>query len=264
MFKNSNNFLFKRVIRKVNFGFLSLLLFLFFYNQLTAQSKVIDVDSFNKVIVSPHIEVVFKAADTESVSVEFITVPIDKLNVLVENNTLNVYLEGARITTAQKKEHNNKMNYSSPLYEGTTVRAIITYRKINSLDLRGKEKLVFENKLESEKLTLKIYGNSQVYMNEVEVQNLHTSIYGKSYLEIQNGKTHHQKFTAYGESKVNTLNVENKETILTAYGDGVFQFNVSDKLKVTSYGEAKINYSGNPELQKGLIIGKTKITSLSF
>lgn len=264
MFKNTKNFQLKQIVKRESFLISVLLFGLFFSNHLMGQPKVFKVDSFDKIIVSSHIEVIFKAGETESVSVEFITVPIEKLNVLVEKNTLNLYLEGARITTEQKKEHDNKVNYNSPLYEGTIVRAIITYRKIKSLDLRGKEKLVFENKLAAEKLSLKIYGNSQVYVNEVDVQNLQTSIYGKSYLEIQNGKTHHQKFTAYGESVVNTLNLENKETILTAYGDGTFQFNVSDKLKVTSYGEATINYSGSPELQKGLIIGRTKITSLSF
>jgi hypothetical protein len=60
------------------------------------------------------------------------------------------------------------------------------------------------------------------------------------------------------------LNVENTETKLTAYGDGTFQFNVSEKLKITSYGAATINYSGSPNLTKGIVIGETKITKVNF
>ena len=54
------------------------------------------------------------------------------------------------------------------------------------------------------------------------------------------------------------------ETRLTAYGDGTFQFNVSEHLKITSYGEATINYSGSPNLNKGIVIGETKISKVSF
>jgi len=39
--------------------------------------------------------------------------------------------------------------------------------------------------------------------------------------------------------------------------------NVSKKLKISSYGEATITYSGNPEIDKGIIIGETKITRVN-
>ncbi len=237
---------------------------LLFTNYLTAQSKQIDVDSFNEVVVSPHIEVVFKEGNKESVSIESITVPSEKLNVVVKNNTLNVFLEGAKITTDQKKEKGNGYNYKTSIYNGTIVKAIITYKKITSLDLRGEEKFVFESKLNAEKLRLSIYGESQVYINEVDIKNLAVSIYGESYLLIGKGEIESQKFTAYGESKINTSNIINSETKLTAYGDGTFQFNVSKKLKITSYGEATISYSGSPSLNKGIVIGETTISKVNY
>ena len=261
MFKNLINFQLKRTSQKVNFVVVSMLLF---SSQLIAQSKVIDVNAFEKIIVSPCIEVLFKEGTKESVTVESITVPMEKLNVVVENNALNIYLEGARITANKREKYSNGINYKSDIYKGTVVKAVVTYKKIKSLDLRGNEKFTFESNISVEKLNLKIYGESQVYMNEIDIQDFQTSIYGESYLEIEKGKTNYQKFIAYGESKINMLNVENKETILTAYGDGIFQFNVSEKLKVTSYGEANISYSGNAQVQKGLIIGKTRITNVNF
>ena len=264
MFKNVINFQLNRMFQKANFAVSSIVLFLFFSTQITAQSKVIDVDTFNKIIVSPGIEVVFKEGTKESVSIESITVPMEKLNVIVENNALNIYLEGARITANKKQNYNNKTKFKTAVYKGTVVRAVVTYKKINALDLRGNEKFIFESKISTDKLNLKIYGESQVYINNIDILNLHTSIYGESYLEIQEGQITQQKFTAYGESKVNALNVESNETTLTAYGDGTFQFNVSEKLKITSYGEAVINYSGSAQVQKGLIIGNTKITNVNF
>ncbi len=264
MRKNQMYFQLNWITKKTSLAVFSIISFLLFSAHSTAQSKVIEVETFNEVIVSPHIEVIFKAGEKESVSVESIIVPFEKLNVSVKNNTLNIYLDGAKITTDKKEEYINGNKRKTSIYKGTIVRAIITYKKITSLDLRGEEIFVFESNVNTKKLKLKIYGESQVYMNEVDIQNLQVSIYGESNLEIKQGKIENQKFTAYGESNVNTMNVENTETKLTAYGDGTFQFNVSEKLKITSYGEATINYSGNPNVNKGIVIGETKITKVNY
>jgi len=258
------NFRLKSIAKKTSLAIFPFIAFLLLSNYSTAQSKVIDVKTFDKVIVSPHIEVIFKEGEKESVNIESIKVPIEKLNVSVKNNTLNVYLEGAKITADKKKEYINGHKRKTSIYKGTIVRVIITYIKINSLDLRGEERFVFENNINTKKLSLNIYGESHVFMNEVDIQNLKVSIYGESYLEIKKGKIKNQKFTAYGESSINTLNIENVETRLTAFGDGTFHFNVSEKFKITSYGEATINYSGSPNLNKGIIIGETKITKISY
>jgi len=266
MFKNQVNFQLNQIAKKSSSVIFPLITFLFCSGYTAAQSKlkVVDTEPFEKVIISPHIEVIFKEGDKESVSIESITVPIEKLNIVVKNNTLNVYLDGAKTTTDKKKENINGNKRKTPIYKSTVVRAIITYKKINSLDLRGEEKFVFESNLISDKLRLKIYGESQVYLNEVDIKNLQVSIYGESYLEIIKGEIEKQKFTAYGESKVNTAGIVNTETRLTAYGDGTFQFNVSERLKITSYGEATISYSGSPNLNKGIVIGETKITKISL
>lgn len=264
MFTSQINFRLKWTTVRTAFTVLPLIAFLLFSNITTAQSIVTEVDSFDKVVVSPHIEVIFKEGNQESVSVESITVPIEKFNVEVKNNVLNVYLEGAKITAETKEENINGSKQKKPIYKGTIVRAVITYKKVNSFNLRGEEKFVFDSKLNSDKLRLNIFGESQVYVNEVDIKSLMVSIYGESYLVIKEGKIGKQKITAYGESTVNTSNVENTETKLTAYGDGTFQFNVSQKLKITSYGEATISYSGNPSLNKGIVIGETKITKVNY
>ncbi len=251
---------------QINSGlkWIAIIAFLLFSNYTTAQFKVIDVETFDKIIVSPHIEVIFKKGEKESVSIESMTEPIKKLNVTVKNNTLNVYLDGAKITANKEKEVIDGYKRKIPVYKGTVVKAVITYKNITVLDLRGEEKFVFESNLNTEKLRLKIYGESQVYINEANVQNFQVAMYGENYLEIKQGKIKHQKFTVYGESEVNTLNVKNMETKLTAYGDGVFQFNVSEKFKITSFGEATINYTGNPNLQKGIVIGETSISKMNI
>jgi len=254
------NFRLNGIVKKTSLTVLVFVAFLFSFNRSMAQSDVIDVKTFENIVVSPHIAVVFEEGEQESVRIESITVPIEKLNVVVKNKTLSVFLDDAKITQPTKKEYINGYKRKVSVYSGTVVKAIITYKTLNSIDLRGEERFNFVSNLNTEKLHLKIYGESQVFLNEVSIQNLKVTLYGENYLEIRKGKIENQKVTAYGESEVNSLKIDNSETILTSYGEGVFKFNISEKLNITSFGEASIDYTGNPDLDKGIIIGETEIT----
>ena len=243
---------------------ISIATFLLFFNLTSsAQNEIISVDTFNKVIISPYIEVVFQEGEEESVKIESINVSIDKFNVEVENKTLHLYLDGAKITSPTIKEKKNGWKQKTPIYKETQVKVIITYKEVNTFALRGEEMIVFETPLQQEKCQLRIYGESQVYINEVDIDDLRVSIYGESLLEIRKGGTYEQKFTAYGESKINVLNVESAITKITAYGDGNFQINASKMIKMTAYGEPTIIYKGDANFNKGIFIGKTSIKKLS-
>lgn len=227
-----------------------------------AQQNIIAVKSFNKVIVSPHIEVVFKAGEKEEVIIEHSSEPIEKLHVEVKNNTLQLYLDGAQHTSKKDLEYSSK-NKNTPLYKGTVVKAIVVYKEAFTFSLRGEERILFESPIKSEKMTLNIYGESQVYMNDVTLKDLKVTIYGESFFKIEKGNIENQKIIAYGESNVNTLDAQSKSTKITAYGDGSFQFNVSDRLKIVSYGEPTVTYKGDATLDSGISIGEVEIVKLN-
>ncbi|MGJ8592334.1 MAG: head GIN domain-containing protein [Aquaticitalea sp.] len=245
-----------------NIGLLVVLSFSFLLNPLNsnAQSKTYQVSGYDKVIVSPHIEVVFKIGEKESVMVEFNTEPIEKFNVEVDNGTLELYLDDAKITTKSEKEINDR---NVPLYKGTVIKAIVTYKNVDTFSLRGEESFVFESPIESKKLDLSIYGASQVQLNEVTLKELKIAIYGESFVRIDKGTVEFQQIRAYGESSVNLLEVNSQRTKLTAYGDGSFQFKASEELKVTSYGEPTVTYKGDAKLKNGLSFGEASIVKLN-
>ena len=241
---------------------LFILPFLLIFNQAIAQSEVIETKSFDKVIINPHIQVVFEQGNTESVRIERINVPIDKLNIEVKNKTLEVYLDGAKMITKSKKGERDEWGGKSDLYQGTIVKMIVTYKDVDEFSLRGEEKMLFESPINTEKLELNIYGESQVLVNELVVNELKVAMYGENELQIRKGSTQNQKFTIYGESDINTLGLENQETKVVSFGEADFKLNVVDRLKVTSYGEADIVYQGNPTVKKGIVIGETTIKKM--
>ncbi|SDD58977.1 Putative auto-transporter adhesin, head GIN domain [Pricia antarctica] len=227
-----------------------------------AQAKTVDVDTFDKVIVSPHIQVVFQQGDSESVSLESSTEPEDKINIEVNGKTLRIYLDGARDVTKSEKPNQNGYEQRKSIYNGTVVKATVTYKQVEELSLRGEENIVCKSTLEGDKFNLTIYGASQVYLNSVDIGRLKTTIYGASYLEIKEGTIGRHKITAYGETKINTLGVDSKSAKIIAYGEGSYRLKVNDDLKVTAYGEATVTYEGNPKVNKGIIIGEATVRKI--
>jgi len=250
-------------ISQINFIIFILLLNI---GQIMAQIKTYTVESFDKVIVSPHIQVNFEQGDKETVLINDITVSIEKLNIEVSGKTLHIYLDDAKYITKNETENNNNNNnhkVKRPIYNGTAVKATIFYKNLNELSLRGEQKFICKSTLNTDKFRLIIYGESEVTLNEVKLKSLSTTIYGESILNIKKGSIEKQKITAYGESEINSLAVETESIKITVYGESEIKVNASKSIKITSYGEADIRYSGNPEINKGIIIGDTSIKKIN-
>lgn len=223
------------------------------------QSTFSNLDSFKKVIISPHIEVTFEEGLEEKVVIKASKAPQEKINVEVKGETLWVYLEGAKTTTKHEKDQIDSWKVKKPIYKGTVVTAAITYKSLEELSLRGEENFDFKSSIKQDRLRLKIYGESTVNFENLELKDLKTTIYGASKLNVKEGKIDNQKTTCYGECTINTPNIKNRDSKVTAFGEGEFNLQVSDNLKVTAYGEATVNYKGNPSVNKGIILGEAKI-----
>jgi len=230
--------------------------------QVSNAQKTTQVDNFNKVIVSPHIEVVLVEGDEESVKIENAKVSEDKINIEVEGKTLRLYLDGAKTVTKSERVERGNGNWKRSIYNGTMATATITYKQLKTLSIRGEEIVKCESPIEQKALKLMIYGESKVYFNSITTEDLTVAIYGESYLEIQGGDVGRQVYRAYGESEVNTVDMDNTETKITAYGESNFRVKVSDRLKVTCYGETEINYTGDPDIDKGIVIGEAELRKI--
>jgi hypothetical protein len=244
----------------MKFKILIFLMSLLFLNGNLSAQKTIKLESdFDKIIVSPHIEVIFKKGNEPSIEILDINVPVQKFSYELYRGTLQVYLEGAKTYTKNKKIMIRNAERKVPLYKNRVAKVIITYSDVKIFSLRGEEKISFQTPLIQRECTLRIYGKSEVTINTVEVDRLDVSIYGDSLLNMEKGNIKRQKITAYGASKVMASDVISEETKLTAYGDGIFKVNVSKKIKVSSFGEATVLYKGDAVLKKGIVLGDSMI-----
>lgn len=243
-------------ILKTSFAVLLLLIGI----RATAQKKA--VDPFDKIIISPYIQVTFVQGNEESVIINDIEVDESKLHIEVDNKTLRVYLEGAKDIPKNEKDYSNGYKETYPLYNKTAVIATVTYKTLNELSIRGEEAQLCKSPINGEEFILRIYGESKVTLNELNLQQLYTTMYGESTLEIKSGSVKEQRYICYGEGKINSLAITGSSSRITAYGEADFKLNVSDRIKITAFGEAKVHYKGNPEIVKGLHFGDMSLNKI--
>lgn len=220
------------------------------------------VAPFDKVIVSPHIEVKFIQGTEESVHIEETSVDMEKINIEVKGSTLRIYLDDAKEVTKNKTTNHNGFKRRSPIYKGTQVKATITFKDLKELSVRGEETVVVEDALNRGKFRLKVYGEPNVRFNELHLNLLKTTIYGTGNVKIVSGSVKEQRYTAYGEAKVDAREIFNNTTKITSYGAAEFNINASEEIKVTAYGETLVKYSGDPQIRKGLVIGELDIRKI--
>lgn len=226
----------------------------------SAQKKA--VAHFDKVIVSPYIQTTFVQGEDESVSIDHITVDQSKLHIEVSNKTLHIYLEGAKNIPKNEKDRSKGYKETHSLYNKTTVVATITYKTLNELSIRGEEEHLCKSPIAGDEFALQVYGESKITFNEVDLQQLKTTMYGESILDIKAGSIQEQQYTCYGEGQINTLAIDGRSARITAYGEADLKLNVSDRLKITAFGEAKVHYKGDPEIVKGLNFGEVSLVKM--
>ena len=84
-----------KIIDMQNVRYFISLCSILFFNSTYGQNTT-PVNHFDKVIISPHIQVTLVQGNEQSVTIENTTVSKDKIKIEINNTTLWVYLEGAK------------------------------------------------------------------------------------------------------------------------------------------------------------------------
>lgn len=223
----------------------------------------LEVQSFDKVIISPFIRVTFIEDTHESVTIEACRVEHEKLYIEVNGTTLRMYLEGAKELPNVNLNAFSKGNPEEyPDYEGTVVRAIIRYKKLTDVSIRGEEPQHFASTLRGDAFRLKVYGTSEVVLDEVDLGECHATIYGEAALRIKAGHIDFQHYVVYGSGSINSLDINGSRSKITSYGDADFRVNVSDRIKINSFGDVSVQYKGNALISWGIQLGEVRVNKL--
>jgi len=219
-----------------------------------------DLKSFNKIVVSPKVNLILEKGDKESLRLTYSDVEAEKINIKVKGNTLSIYLDDARVTekTERVSQHERR-----GIYRDVSVTAYVTYVDLKSLEIRGDQELTCNGPIDTKKFKLKAYGENEIRFASLKTETFKTTMYGRNDLKIKAGETDYQKYRLFGENKIDTQALSSHDATTNIYGESKVKLTTQGELRVTSFGESEVTYSGNAQISRGLILGKTSIEKLN-
>lgn len=239
---------------------LSLLLFpsLIAFGQDAGPEIVKALKPFDRIIASPRINLILKKGDHESIRLVYHDVSESKINIEVQRQTLKIYLDGARKV---EKMSSQDLHYGTrrSVYDGVSITAYVTYRDLESLEIRGNQELTVKDGIEAEEFRLKAYGENEITFASLKTDFFKASLYGENTLKIQSGKVVEQKYKLYGENKIDTRDMKSAFVTASIFGEGDVKVNTTEEVRLDAFGEPTIFVNGGGHVNKRFVFGKTEV-----
>jgi hypothetical protein len=242
----------------MNRFFLLLLLTCFTLGAQAQEEIKKDLKPFHRIVASPRVNLILKKGDSESIRLVYHGVSRSKINIEVHRKTLNIYLDNAR-KVEQMASYTDNYNSRKSIYAGASITAYVTYKDIESLEIRGNQELTCEDALESEEFRLKAYGENEITLASLKTDYFKASLYGQNILKIHKGRVVEQKYKLYGENKIDTRDMRSAFASASIFGEGNVRINTSEEVRVDAFGEPSIYVNGGAHVNKRLVIGRTEI-----
>lgn len=230
---------------------------------IQGQTKAKKLKKFDKIVVSPKIELELVEGQEESIRLEYFDVEEHKVNVVVRNKTLRIYLDNAKYIVKNKKGYNYRDGngrWDNKMYrDNVQVKAYVTYKTLKRLQVRGAEDIDIKSTLKSQRFKLKLYGESVVNISSLETKKFKAVLIGENRLNIRQGKAQKQKYKSIGENWVRADDLDSNTARASLIGEGRVKLKVDDHLRIFTIGESEIVFEGNPVVRKRFIIGHAEI-----
>ncbi len=217
---------------------------------LFAQSIEKNVEHFNKIIVSPKINLVLIEGNVESVKINYANVDPSKINVKVMHHKLRIYLEGSKFTEKQKRVQKDGWVDKESVYKHANITAYVTYKKLDKLVVRGEQEVDLQGAITNKKFKLSVYGECEITFASLQVDWFKAALYGQNSLKVKAGNVEAQKYKLFGENKIDTQGIQSEEISSTTYGESILKLRVNENLKLVTFGESNVIVKGSPEVDK--------------
>jgi hypothetical protein len=218
-----------------------------------------NLKSFDKIIASPHIHVVLKKGDKEGVRLTFNDPSVkDKMNVEVSGKTLHLYLDGAR-KIEKYMSSEDRSAWKRGVYHGISITAYVTYTKLTSVEMRGEQQLTCNEPIEADEFTLRAYGENQIKLASLKAEYLLIALYGENKVEIRDGKVLEQRYKLFGQNDINTREMKSAYASTSIFGEGRVQLYSAREVRISAFGEPRIEVEGGGHVSKQLVLGEAHI-----
>jgi len=206
-----------------------------YYKEVKGNGKIIkkefQIKDFDKIELGGYYNVIISQGDKS------------KLEIETDENLME-YIE-AKVSSKLLKIKNKK-NISA----SKNINVYLTINKLEELAVSGFVRVSSADRLNFNKLSIAISGNSEINMN-INCVELETEFSGNSSISLS-GTSLTADMNASGSAMINATELLIDDLKLTASGNSMAKVNVISKLNVTVSGSAQVEYYGSPEVKQAV------------
>lgn len=216
----------------------------------SAQTMEKNVGHFNKVVVSPRINLVMVAGENEAVKINYANVDASKINIVVKNHALHIYLDKSKYTEKRERIKKDGWVDKESIYRNVSITAYVTYRLLDKLVVRGEQEVDVQSGINNRKFKLSAYGECDITLASLQTGKFKAAMYGQHTLKIKGGEVASQKYKLFGENKIDAQGIQSEEIASATYGESKLRLNANESLRLVTFGESDVRVKGAADVNK--------------
>ncbi len=230
-------------MRKINFLFVLVLFTLVLLSVASlafaqTTNKVLELSEFQSIYVNSNYTVYLKQTNKQEVKVEALTEIYSLTEIKVENGVLLINVE-------RKPDNPNKSIWAKidDIKLNPTMKVYVSLKNVNELQVNGGGKIISENSIASDNLTLGVAGSGTLDL-DIKGKTIKTELSGSGNI-ILKGYASYNDVLMSGSGNLNAFNLELETAKIRVSGSGVAEVNVSNSLDASVLGSGVVKHKGN-------------------
>lgn len=244
-------------MRKINFIFAIILISLFLLSAASiafaqVTKKTLELPEFKSIYVNSNYTVYLKQTNKQEVIVEAVTEVYELTNIVVDNGVLMVNVE-------RKPDNPNKSVWSKidDIKIRPTMKVYISMKNVNELQVNGGGKIISENSIAADYLSLAVSGNGGMEL-DIKGNTVKTDISGSGSILIKGYATSNQ-ITESGSGTLNAFECELESAKIKVSGSGSAELNVTSALEAQILGSGSVKHKGNTKTVTKKVYGSGSV-----
>lgn len=230
-------------MRKINFLFVLVLFTLVLLSVASlafAQTtkKTLELSEFQSIYVNSNYTVYVKQSNKQEVTVEALTEIYSLTEFKVENGILLINVE-------RKPDNPNKSIWAKidDIKLNPTMKVYVSLKNVNELQVNGGGKIISENSIASDNLTLGVSGSGSLDL-DIKGKTIKTELTGAGSITLK-GYASYNDILIAGSGSLYAFNLELESAKIRDSGSGNAEINVTNSLDAAVVGSGSIKHKGN-------------------
>jgi Putative auto-transporter adhesin, head GIN domain len=244
-------------MRKINFLFAIILISIVLLSIASIAfsqtiKKTFELPEFKSIYVNSNYTVMLKQTNKQEVVAETMPDIMELTNIVVDNGVLMVNVE-------RKPDNPSKSVWAKidDIKAKPTMKLYVSVKNIGELQVNGGGKIVTENSLSSDYLTLSVSGNGSMDL-DIKGTTLKTDISGSGSIALKGYATSNQ-ITNSGSGTLNAFSCELESAKVKISGSGSAEISVTATLDALVLGSGSIKLKGNTKSVTKKVYGSGSI-----